>query len=124
MDIRIKTTDYQMTPDVATYLDEKIASIEKHLGSEAGHARCEVEIGLAAGGQRHGANMWFAEFNLILSGNNTIHSTNNASNVNTAIDDAKEEVLAQLRTEKAVNRREQRKGGADAKRMMQFGGEE
>lgn len=113
-----------MTPEVAVYLDEKIASIEKHLGGDAEHARCEVEIGRAAGGQKHGANMWFAEFNLILSGSNTIHSTNNASNVNTAIDDAKEEVLAQLRTEKEVSRREQRKGGAEAKRMMQEGGEE
>ena len=113
-----------MTADVSTYLDEKIASIEKHLGSDADHARCEVEIGRAAGGQRHGANMWFAEFNLILSGNNTIHSTNNASNVNTAIDDAKEEVLGQLRTQKQVHRRVLRKGGAFVKRLMQFGAEE
>lgn len=113
-----------MTPDVSTYLDEKLASIAKHIGSDADHARCEVEIGLAAGGQRHGANMWFAEINLILSGTTTIRATNNASNVNTAIDDAKEEVLGQLRTQKQVHRRVLRKGGALVKRMLQFGAEE
>ena len=122
MDIRIKTTDYQMTPEVSAYLDERIASIQKHLGGDEDRARCEVEIGRAAGGQKHGANMWFAEVNLILTGGPTIHATNNASNVNTAIDDVKEEVLSQLRTEKEMGRREQRKGGAEAKRMMQEGG--
>lgn len=126
MDIRIKTTDYEMTPEVSAYLDERIASIQKHLGSEADHTRCEVEIGRAAGGQKHGANMWFAEFSLVQTGSNSgrIHATNHASSVNAAIDDVKEEVLAQLRTQKETSRRDLRKGGAEAKRMMQEGAEE
>lgn len=110
-----------MTPEVSAYLDERIATIEKHLGGDADHTRCEVELGRAAGGQKHGANMWFAEINLNLTGGPSIHATNHASNVNTAIDDVKEEVLSQLRTEKATSRRAERKGGAEAKRMMQEG---
>lgn len=121
MDIRIKTTDYQITPEVSAYLDERIASIEKHVGSDADRARCEVEIGLAAGNQRHGANMWFAEITLVQPGIETIRATNHASNVNIAIEDVKEEVLVQLRASKQTSRRQLRKGGADAKRMMQDG---
>jgi len=124
MDIRIKTTDYEMTPEVSTYLDEKIASIEKMLGSDASVARCEVEIGRAAGNQRHGAHMWKAEVNVSYPGAASIHATNHAENVNNAIDDVKEEIVRQLRSGRQVHRRVLRKGGAALKRLMRFGSED
>ncbi len=31
MDIRIKTNDYQMTPEISDYVDERVAHIEKFL---------------------------------------------------------------------------------------------
>jgi ribosomal subunit interface protein len=120
MDIRIKTSDYEMVPAVAAYLDEKIAAIEKHLGAESETARCEVEIGKAAGGQRHGENIWFAEINLSIPGGLIVRATNHADNVNTAIDDAKDELVRQVRTEKQVHRRVLRKSGAAIKRLLRF----
>lgn len=124
MDIRIKTTDYQITPEVTTYLDEKIASIEKMLGAEASTARLEVEIARAAGNQRHGEHVWKAELNLSSPGGPNVRATNHAENVNTAIEDAKEELLRQLRTEKQTHRRILRRGGAAIKRLMRFGAED
>ncbi len=124
MDIRIKTTDYEITPEVSTYLGEKIASIEKMLGTDALMARIEVEIGRAAGNQRHGDNLWIAEILLHYPGGPQIRASNHADNVNTAIDDVKEEVLRQLRTEKQTHRRLLRKGGAAIKRWMRFGSED
>ena len=121
MDIRIKASDYEITPETATYLDEKLASIEKLLASDAELARCEVELGRAAGGQRHGDNLYFAEINLVYPGGNTIHATNNAENVNTAIDDVKEEVVRQLRKQKQLHIRFARKGGAMLKNLMRWG---
>ncbi len=124
MDIRIKTTDYQMTPEVSAYLDEKLGVIEKLLAEDANLARCEVEVGRAAGGQRHGDNMWFAEISVITPGNGTIRATNHAENVNIAIDDAKEEAARQIRSSKQTHRRIARKGGAMLKRMLRFGAED
>ena len=124
MDIRIKSTDYQMTPEVSRYLDEKIATLEKMLGSEALTARLEVEIARAGGNQRHGEHVWKAEMLLHYPGGPSVRATNHAENVNTAIDDAKEEVARQIRTEKQVHRRMLRKTGAAIKRFMRFGAED
>lgn len=110
-----------MTPEVEKYLDERIAHIEKLLGDEASAARCEVELGRAAGRPRHGANIWFAEVQIIYSGGVRIRATNNAESINGAIDDVKKEVERQLLKTKRLNRRAIHKGGAIAKRMLRSG---
>lgn len=120
MDIRIKTTDYEMVPEVSAYLDERIASIGKLLGAEAGLARLEVEIARAGGNQRHSDHLWRAEFFLHYPGGPRIHASNHASTVNAAIDDAKEEVARQIRSERQAHRRFVRKTGAAIKRLMRL----
>lgn len=124
MDIRIKTTDYEITPDVSAYLDERVASIEKMLGSDAGHARLEVELARAAGNQRHGDNMWLAEMLLSYPGITPLRATNHAPTINNAIEDARQELLAQLRSARSAHRRLARRAGAAIKRMMRFGAED
>jgi ribosome-associated translation inhibitor RaiA len=124
MDIRIKTTDYQLVPETSIYLDERIAVIERHLGANAVSARVEVEIGRAAGKAKHGAYLWFAEFNIIVPGNPSIYAKNNEDSINAAIDQAKEEVLMQMRREKQVHRGVIRKSGAALKSFLKFGSEE
>ncbi len=121
MDIRIKATNYEMTPEVAAYLDERVTSIEKILGAEASAARCEIEIGKAAGNQRHSEHMWKAEFLVTYPGGPVARATNHAVSVNAAIDDAKEELVRQLRREKGLHRSFIRKTGSAIKRFMRFG---
>lgn len=118
MDIRVKTTDYELTPEVSAYLDERLARIEKMLAADAEFARCEVELGRDAGRPRHGANIWFAEITLFSPTGESARATNRAENINTAIDDVKEEIERQLRKEKKLHIRIWRKGGALAKRLM------
>jgi ribosomal subunit interface protein len=120
MNVRIKTTDYQMTPEVASYLNERLRGIEKFLDAEIMEsARCEVEIGRAAGRPRHGANIWFAEIQVVYPGEpRFIRATNNSESINGAIDDAKDEVMRQLRREKKLHIRFMRKTGAAMKRML------
>ena len=120
MDIRIKATGFELTAETRSYLDDRIAALEKFV-SDAGTARCEVELGLAAGGQRHGANMWFAENRILVPGNSPVYARNNASSVNAAIDDVKEEVERQLRRGKRLDIRMARKTGAAIKNWLKFG---
>lgn len=120
MDIRIKATGSELTPETRVYLDERIAALEKFI-TDARTARCEVELGLAAGGQRHGANLWFAEIRILVPGNDAVYARNNASSVNAAIDDVKEEVERQLRREKKLHIRMARRTGAAIKNWMKFG---
>ncbi len=120
MDIRIKTDDFQMTPDVQATLDKALASIEKILSNDTGTARCEVELGRASG--RHKSDyMWFAEVRIISPGGTPVYARNNASTVNAAIDDVKEEVERQLRRGKKLHIRVMRKTGSAIKNWMKFG---
>ncbi|OGG77018.1 hypothetical protein A3B35_01560 [Candidatus Kaiserbacteria bacterium RIFCSPLOWO2_01_FULL_54_24] len=121
MDTRIKTTDYQMTPETRTYLDQRVASLAKALTGFEDVARIEVEIGRDAGRPRHGANIWFAEMQVIVPGQERVYARNNSESVNGAIDDVKEEVERQLRRERKIHIRLYRKGGALAKRLLRFG---
>jgi ribosome-associated translation inhibitor RaiA len=119
MDIRIKTTDYQMVPSTQTYLDERVASIEKLLGHDAQASRMEVEIGHMTG-HKHGT-VWFTEINLLQPGVKLVNARAEGENVNATIDEVKDEIINQMRKQRQVHRRVLRRGGAALKRLMQFG---
>ncbi len=121
MNIRVKATDYRMTPEVQMYLDNRVASLQKLLAGVADVVRIEVELGRDAGRPRHGANIWFAEIYVIIPGGERIYARNNSESINGAIDDVKEEVERQLRRERKLHIRLYRKGGALAKRLLRFG---
>ena len=118
MDIRIKATNYELTPEVESYLDERLGALEKFIGADLDIVRCEVELGRDAGRPRHGANIWFAEISVMRPGRERIYARNNAEGVNAAIDDVKEEVERQLLRDRKLHRRIFRKGGAILKRIM------
>lgn len=120
MDIRIKTNDYQMTPEISDYVDERVAHIEKFLKGDAEQARMEVELSRVAGHHKHTDHMYFAEFQLIRPGVPVIVARNNEPTVNAAIDNAKAELLRQLRQGKQAHIRVWRKGGALAKRLLRL----
>jgi ribosomal subunit interface protein len=121
MDIRVKSTDYEMTPEVSAYLDDKIAAIEKLLASDAELARCEVEVGRDAGNQRHGEHVWFAEIMVMYPGGETVRVSNREGSVNAAIDIAKDETLRQLRKSREARTTFLRKSGAALKKFIRFG---
>ena len=121
MDVRIKATDYQMAPQTEAYLNQRIASLGKLLTGFEDVARIEVELGRDAGRPRHGANIWFAEIQVIVPGAERVYARNNSESVNGAIDDVKEEVERQLCRERKLHIRFLRKGGALAKRLLRFG---
>jgi len=121
MDIRIKTTDYEITADVSDYLNDKIASIEKILAHDAETARLEVEVGRAIGSSQQG-DVWRAEFIVMHDGDRHI-ATASGESVNAAIDIAKDEILQQLRKSKGRNSTLTRRMGARLKRLTRFGRE-
>ena len=122
MDIRIKTTDYQAPAEVSAHIDSRIGIIEKALPfDQAEHARCELEVGKGVGNVKHG-EIWFAEINLIASGKR-MRATAEAENVNMAIDEAKDEIIRQVRKHQQLHRRILRKGESMIKNALRFGRE-
>ncbi len=118
MNIRIKTSDYKMPAKVADYLDEKIAGLEKLLGDGAETARCEVELGRASG-KKHSDHQWFAEIQMKRPGEKALVARNNESSINAAIDNARNEMRAQLLKMKTVKKDKVRKDAGKAKRLLQ-----
>jgi len=123
MEVRVKATGYDITPEVTEYINDKAAAIEKLLASDAPLARCEVEVGRVAGNQRHGEHVWYAEFNVNYPGGATVHVSNHESTVNAAIDMAKDEAVRQLRKSRQAHTTFIRKSGSAIKNFLRFGGE-
>jgi ribosome-associated translation inhibitor RaiA len=119
MDLRIKSTGFDASSEIQEYIQGRAASIERLLGT-APHLRLEVEVGKDAGGQRHGANLWFAEMRVVLPGMKSVYARNNAASVTAAVDDVKEEIERQIRRERKFHIRLLRTGGSMMKRLMRF----
>ena len=118
MNIRVKTSNYKLTPESADYLNQRLKALAKFIGKDEDIARCEVEIGRAQGHSEHG-NVWRAEINLIHAGI-TLRAEAVEESVNAAIDEVKDDIIRLLKREKRLHIRLARKGGAWLKRTMRF----
>jgi ribosomal subunit interface protein len=118
MDVRIRASEFPMTTAINDYVQQRLATIEKLLGSDAQLARCEVELGRSGGAQRHGEYIWIAEIQVSYPGGERVVARNQEATVNAAIDNAKEEVMMQLRKNKRLHTRVLRRTGAAIKRWM------
>ena len=114
---RTKTTNYEMTPEVSTYLDERLAAIEKLVG-DSENAVCECE--LAKEVQKAHGRVWRMECTLQVKGQ--VHrAVAQEESINAAIDKMKDEMLRLLRKEKTKQTNLLRRGGAKLKGMLRFG---
>lgn len=119
MNTRIKSKkEVPVTQEVKRYLDAKLASLGRLLGKTAEKARCEVELGKAAGKKHQSDYMWYAEVHIKVPGEIEAYAKNHAQTVNAAIDDVKEEVERQLRKGKKKQIADMRRAGAKIKRMV------
>lgn len=121
MNLRIKTKDFELTGATKKYLMIRVNALEKLLASDAAISRCEVEIGRAAGKQRHGNHLYFAEFLIRAPRRKPVRAVNHEATINAAIDNAKEEAMKQLRKQKTVKESKTKKDGARIKRSLQAG---
>ncbi|HWO07019.1 MAG TPA: HPF/RaiA family ribosome-associated protein [Candidatus Paceibacterota bacterium] len=117
MNVQIKTTDYELTPQLSSYLDEKIEALEKLISDDA--ARCEIEIGRAAGHPQQG-RIWKAEIVITHFGERHRAFAQEES-VNAAIDIAKDEMQQLLRKSKGRQMTLARRMGARLKRWARWG---
>ncbi len=105
-----------MPSSVSDLIYEKIATIEKMLGSDAATTRCEVEVGSATGRHKHSDYQFFAEIQIKSSKGKRLVARNNEPTVNAAIDRAKEEMKRQIRTMKNETKSKVRRNAVKEKR--------
>lgn len=121
METRTKTkAGYQITPDVSKYLETRLNAIDKLLsGDEA--VRYQVELGRSAKHSKKGEDQWLAEID-IKSGKSRWHASADALTLKAAIDAVKDEIIHQIRKDKATKRTAVKKGGQKLKAMVKSGG--
>lgn len=115
MEIIFRSKDYELTDDVRNYAEEHLQAVEKHLGSAASGARCEVELGKD---HSKSGDVYFADISVSVPGTEGAKATATASSVNAAIDQVKDDLLSQFRSRKKLHSRMLKKGGALLKRIL------
>ncbi len=119
MHTRTKATNYELTPDIESYLDERLAAVEK-LFPQNSYVVCDVELSKETA-HAHG-DLWRAEVSLEIDGE--VHrAVAQEESMQAAIDKAKDELAQMLRREKTKHESLLRKGSMKLKQLLKFGSE-
>jgi ribosomal subunit interface protein len=117
MNITIKATNIELTPDIRAYLDKRLSSVTDFVDKHAPASVCDVEVGKTTTGQRHG-DIFRAEINIDMDGQ-FFRASAEKDSINTAIDAAKNEMLGELRRNKEKQVHLLRRGGQKLKEITQ-----
>ena len=117
MNINIKATNIELSPDIRAYLDKRLSSVADFVDKRAPASVCDVEVGKTTRGQRHG-DIFRAEINIEMDGV-FFRATTEEESLNAAIDKVKDEILRELRRHKRKEVHLLRRGGARLKEMTQ-----
>ena len=115
--LTIKTTEWTMTDEIRTYLDEKLLAIDKLIDSDPETVRCDVELGKA---RENHAHAFRAEMNLFIGGA-MVRSEATGETLQVALDEVKDEIVRQLKKSKQKHTSLLRRGGASVKNWLRFG---
>ena len=118
MHIDFKAPTLELTDDVRTYAEEKVAALEKllqHVDEESKR----VEIELAKTVQQQSGDIFRADFTIHAGGERT-HAVGHGETILAAIDEAKDELARRLRRSQTKRLDLVRRGGAKIKKMLRF----
>lgn len=94
MKINIKATKIDLTPEIKSYVQEKMDMLEKYLGSIK-VMNCDVEVGMSVGDQRSG-DIYRCEVNMVLPGD-LIRIEKTEKELYKAIDKVKDHLARSIR---------------------------
>jgi ribosomal subunit interface protein len=114
MNIQIKATNLELTPAIRSYIEKRAASFEKNTQTE--EARLEVEVGKMSEHHKSG-DVYRAEMHLYL-GKQRFYVTAETSDLYAAIDKVRDELVREMRSDKAKRVHLLRRGGQKIKDII------
>lgn len=120
INFHIKTDGFDLTPDVTSYIHEKLGVIEKYLGNvENKEVLAEVEVGRRLKGQNKG-DVFRAEINLTHEGK-MYRAVTKAGDIFSALDELKDEIGKEVK--RSLNKKEDifRRSARKLKEMLRMG---
>jgi len=119
MNITIKATKYQLTPETESLIEEKLAAPLRLLGEESERALLEIEIENAPPEGRSSEPCRLVA-NLTIDGN-VFHAEAVKPTPESAADKVRSELEAEIRRSRGRARRLWRRGHSAIKEMLRFG---
>lgn len=118
MEIKIKGTgSVMLTDELQALIEKKIQKIQKLMPKDDTTALVEVEVGTTSAGQRTG-DVYRAEFNVTFDGNHLARSEAIRDTLQSAIDEAIQNVRREIRKTKGRERSLFLRGAARAKELF------
>ena len=119
MHYSIKTTDFDATPEVLKYLDDKLAPLEKFINKDDGSVKCDVEIGRTTEHHQSG-KIFRVEINVSI-GKRMFRAEAEEESIYAAIDAVKDEITKRLKRHKGREFALLKRGGEKIKNLLRFG---
>ena len=116
MNIHTKATNMIITPDIQNYLDKKLASLDKLIDPNDTSVSCQVELGRTSNHHQSG-DIFRAEINLMKDGRQ-FRAVSEQETIIAAMDEAKDELISELKSFKSKQMSFVRRGGAAIKNMI------
>lgn len=116
MKTNVKTTNIEMTPEIADYVEKRVSTFDTFIEPDDTTAICDVEIGRTTEHHQKG-NVFRAEIQVSSKGN-LFRGVSEKEKLYDAIDEARREVKRELRRHKNKNLTLLRRGGASVKKWL------
>lgn len=117
MNIHTKATNITLTPEISDYLDKKISMLEKFLPEGDTSIKCSVELGKTTNHHKTGIDVFRTEINLSFAGK-YMRAVSEDASLNASIDEAKDQMAAELTSYKSKRTTLVRRGGAVMKNIL------
>ncbi|HCB35822.1 MAG: hypothetical protein A2W52_03420 [Candidatus Taylorbacteria bacterium RIFCSPHIGHO2_02_49_25] len=116
MRLNLKATNVTLTDDIRSYLEKRLATLDKLIDVEDPLVLIDVELGRTTKHHQSG-DIFFAEIN-IHRGKEAFRAVSNRSDLNSAIDDMHDEIAGELFSWKGRKKSFSRRGAQIAKAIL------
>jgi len=119
MEIHIKTTDFELTENLRSYIDEKLGSLERFSKKYGEAFEARLEIGRTTRHHREG-NVFRAEVNIRVPGT-MLRAESERTDIYAAIDEIRDEMERQLKEYRGKLFAKFKRGARVLKDFLRFG---
>ncbi len=116
MKINIKATNMHLTPEISDYLEKKINMLDRLIDPADTSVSCNIEVGKTTNHHKTG-DVFRTEINLTKDGK-YFRAVAEEETLNASIDEAKDEIMRELKSHKSKRQTLIRRGGARIKDLI------
>jgi putative sigma-54 modulation protein len=115
MKTNIKTSGITLTPAISEYIDKRMSAVDKFVSDDPS-AIADIEVGKSSGHHKQG-DIFKADIHVVAK-NRNLYASSEKSDLYSAIDDIRDEIVRELSSSKEKRVSLMRRGGARVKGII------